>query len=145
MARLARTQDHAVARAEIALREHVHALPEPAQIGRAVVAGRRADADEDQAGAAHGILRIARETHTTALEMLAQQFVDAHFTIRCDAALQAGDAFGHDIVADDVRTELGKTDGARHPNVSGSDDADGFSHVSAPLRVRTRRGEVTGS
>ena len=68
--------------------------------------------------------QILDECRRTTLKMPCERLGDAGFSVRRDATLQLMHALGHDVVADDLVAEFGKSDDASHPDISGSDDGD---------------------
>jgi hypothetical protein len=78
---------------------------------------------------------IGGETHPSAVQIPAQQFIDVRLAIRSDTTLKAGNPLRHDVVSDDVAAQLGQSDRARHSDVTGTDDADGLSQVISLLET----------
>jgi hypothetical protein len=94
------------------------------KVRRSVFLRWRSDRDDDEARPVDRGFQILNERRGAALQMPGQRFGDSGFSVRRDAALQLMHALRHDVVADDPVSELGESDDASHPDITGTDNGD---------------------
>ena len=108
---------------EVDIEQGVDCRIEVAQIRRPIGSRRRANSDDDELGVGCRFDERLHEAQVAGSQVFLKGRREAILVIGCDPVLQSADTLANDIVADHIVAELGKADGASHPDVSGTDDA----------------------
>ena len=95
-----------------------------AQIGRAVLVGRRAHGREDHFHPVETLREVGGEVQTPGGDVVADQFGEARFVDRYDTLLQALDLLAVGVDAGDVETHFGEAGTRDETHVAGSNDCD---------------------
>ena len=104
-------------------------LAHVAEIGRAVLAGRRADGDEDSRRGFKSRPQVGRETQASGFLVLGDQGRQARLVDWNPARLQLGDLRLILVDADDVHAEVGEACTRDQADVAGADDADSHARL----------------